>query len=59
MGGKHLQQDLNVKESRIQQMRNDLDRLRHRTRYWKTKCDHLKQSSGEEVADVNMQRKRN
>ena len=47
----HLQDDLDEKESAVQQMKNVVDRLRHRVAYWKAKCDELKYSSDEAVAD--------
>lgn len=47
-----MQAQLAKKESSISQLKMDLDRIRHRSRYWKAKCDRVKQSSEEEVIDV-------
>ena len=47
----HLQDDLGEKESAVQQMKKVVDRLRHRVAHWKAKCDDLKYSSDEAVAD--------
>ena len=47
-----LQKDLSDRESGIEEMKKNIDRLRHRAVYWKAKCDDLKSSSGEEVTDA-------
>ena len=47
-----LRIELAEKDSNISQLKINIDRIRHRARYWKSKCDNVKQSSEEELIDV-------
>lgn len=47
-----LEVQLMEKESSISRLRANIDRIRHRAKYWRSRCDSVKQSSEEEIVDV-------
>lgn len=47
-----IQEQLTKKECDIAQLQKNIDSVRHRARYWRSKCDSVKKSSEEELTDV-------
>ena len=46
---KGLEKNLKERETSNLQLRNTIDRLRHRSAYWKAKCGQVKESSSDEM----------
>ena len=47
-----MQVQLAEKDCSISKLKKKIDRVGHRARYWKSKCDGVKQSSDEEIINV-------
>ena len=48
---RNLEHKVTQSESQVSSLKEKIDRLSHRARYWKSKCEDLKQTSGDELAE--------
>ena len=47
-----LQQKVAQTETQVTSLKKQLDKIRHRASYWKSKCSELKRLSDDKVAEV-------